>query len=255
MDKSSDIALVTGASSGLGRDYCLQLAERCKKVILVARREAPMQELAAEIRESGCEAEVVVADLCDTLGVTRVIETIRQKGPVTYLVNNAGFTTKGNFADRQVETQQAMVDLHISATMSLSRAVIPFMKEAGRGWIINVASIAAQMPYPGLTVYAASKLFLVAFSEGLQAELANSNIKLQCFCPGYTHTGFHSTEEFKDFDKSTVPEDFWADSADCVRASINALAGDATTVIHGEQNMALYRDAAERLLGLAKVSG
>lgn len=237
--QNTDIALVTGASSGLGMEYCRQLAARCKKIILVARREQSMRELAEELRASGVEAEIVVADLNSTIGVSRVIETIRQKGPVTYLVNNADFTTLGDFADNQVEGQQDMVNLHCNTSLSLCRAVIPYMVEQGRGWIINLSSIASFIPTQGLAVYAASKAFLNTFSEALQAELEPHNIKVQSFCPGYTRTGFHSTEEFTGFDPNSIPEELWANAEDTVAASLSALSSEQTVIVHGEKNFEL----------------
>lgn len=252
--QTSDIALVTGASSGLGVEYCRQLATHCKKIILVARSEAPMIALAKEIEAMGAEAEVVVADLNTGLGIARVIETVRQKGPITILVNNAGFTTVGNFADKQVEGQQEMVSLHINATLSLCRAVIPFMREVGHGKIINLSSTASFVALEGASVYSATKAFLNMFSEGLQKELKHDNIKVQAFCPGYTRTGFHATTEFDGFDTSIIPEEKWANASDTVAASINALDTEATIVVHGEQNFELAQKALGQQLSKIAVA-
>ena len=113
----------------------------------------------------------VEADLNTVEGVARAMEALRQKGPVDYLVNNAGFGTFGFFPDLGIEGQRDMVSLHIDASITLCRAAIPFMRERGRGHIINVSSVGAFLPSPGIAVYGATKAFLNFFSLALQAEL------------------------------------------------------------------------------------
>ncbi len=135
-------ALVTGASAGLGTEFCRQLAQRCDAIIAVARRGERLAALADELADS-VELHVVVADLGSIEGVARTMEAIRQQGPVDYLVNNAGFATFGQFAELPIDGQRGMVDLHIDATITLCRAAIPFMLEQGSGYIINVSSIGA----------------------------------------------------------------------------------------------------------------
>ncbi len=234
------IGLVTGASSGLGAEFCRQLADRCRKIILVGRRRDKLDAVAVELAEMGVETLVVCADLATPLGLTEVVEKIRQQGPVQILVNNAGFGTLGPFVETDFDSQQAMVDLHISATLRLSRAVIPYMKESGGGSIINVSSLASFFPMRDVAVYAASKVFLNSFSESLQAELESDNIRVQCLCPGYTHTDFHGRESFDGFEKSAVPEAMWMTSEAVVAESLQALdAGEQVVFIAGEQNRAM----------------
>lgn len=240
MSDEKAIGLVTGASSGLGAEFCRQLAPRCRKLILVARRREKLEALAGELRGQGVEPFVVVADLCDPLGVTEVVETIRQQGPVTFLVNNAGFGTLGSFTETDFDAQQAMVDLHISATLRLCRAVIPDMREAGGGSIINLSSLGSLFPMRDIAVYCASKVFLNAFSEALQQEEEKHGIRVQSLCPGYTHTEFHDRDSFEGFDKASVPDAMWMDAADAVRESLAALdAGEEVVFIPGESNRQL----------------
>jgi short-subunit dehydrogenase len=241
-------ALVTGASSGLGMDFCRQLADKCDEVLLVARRAEPMENLATELRTLGIEANVLVADLACPIGTASIVEAIRQRGPLTYLVNNAGFSTLGKFAELSLHAQQEMVNLHITATMALSQAAIAGMAQQQQGYIINVASVVALLPFASVAVYGASKAFLVNYSEALQQEVADKGIKVQCLCPGYTRTGFHSTEAFAGFDPAAIPADFWMESADVVKESLAALAGDAPLVIAGEFNRAMYRKRLEQQL-------
>ena len=140
MSKRNITALVTGASSGLGAEFCRQLADRCDVIVAVARRSEPMKALAKEL-EGQVEVHVIEADLTTTEGVARTMEAIRQQGPLDYLINNAGFSTFGNFEQENLDSQHDMVSLHINAVLSLCRAAIPFMRELGSG---NIASTAAQ---------------------------------------------------------------------------------------------------------------
>ncbi len=234
------IGLITGASSGLGAEFCRQLSDRCRKMILVGRRHDKLQGVADELKAAGVETVVVCADLATPLGLTEVVEKIRQQGPVQVLVNNAGFGTLGAFVDTDFDSQQAMVDLHISATLRLCRAVIPYMKDAGGGSIINLSSLASFFPMRDVAVYAASKVFLNSFSESLQKEVAADNIRVQCLCPGYTHTDFHDRDSFSGFEKSAVPEAMWMSSEAVVSESLAMLDGAGEVVfVAGEQNRAM----------------
>ena len=236
------IGLVTGASSGLGAEFCRQLADRCRKIILVGRRLNELQAVADDLEAAGVEARVVCADLTSPLGLTQVVETIRQQGPVQVLVNNAGFGTLGPFVEVDFDSQQAMVDLHISATLRLCRAVIPYMQQEGGGSIINVSSLASFFPMRDVAVYAASKVFLNSFSESLQEELAESQIRVQCLCPGYTHTDFHDRDTFEGFEKSEVPESMWMQADEVVKESLATLDGKGPVVlVAGEKNRALLK--------------
>ena len=200
MSEQKVTALVTGASAGMGAEFCRQLAERCDVIIAVARRrerlELLQQELAGKV-----EVHPVAADLNTVEGLACTMEALRQLGPADFLVNNAGFSTLGDFASQPIQSQRDMVGLHIDATITLCRAAIPFMRERGGGHIINVSSIGAFLPSKGLAVYGATKAFLNFFSQSLQAELAGTGIEVQALCPGYTHTEFHVEIERQGFDK------------------------------------------------------
>lgn len=238
-------ALVTGASAGLGAEFCRQLAKKCDVIIAVARRADRLEELKKEL--SGlAEVHVIEADLCSVEGVTRAIESMRQQGPVDYLVNNAGFSTYGMFEDQLIDGQQDMVSLHINATMSLCRAAIPFMRELDGGHIINVSSLSAFLPGSGLTVYGATKAFLNYYSQSLQLELVDSGITVQALCPGYTRTDFHSTTEFSQFDTNNIPDDYWMDAASVVSVSLEALGDGNVIVVPGKTNLKLAKKGAQR---------
>ena len=245
MSTAKTVAMVTGASAGMGADFCRQLAGRCDVIIAVARRAERLQALAAELAGK-VEVHPLEADLNTVEGVTRALEALRQQGPVDYLVNNAGFSTFGQFADLDIQGQRDMVNLHVDATISLCRAAIPFMRERGGGYIINVSSVGAFLPGRGLAVYGATKVFLNYFSQALQAELEGTGIAVQALCPGYTHTEFH--EPLQGFDKSQVPASMWMDSAEVVSASLAALGSGRVLVVPGEGNLELARKGLQRQL-------
>jgi short-subunit dehydrogenase len=236
-------ALVTGASSGLGVEFCRQLAERCDVIIAVARRAERLEALASELAEA-TEVHCLEADLGTIEGVARTMEAIRQQGPVDYLVNNAGFSTYGHFAGLPIEDQRAMVNLHIDAAITLCRAAVPFMRELGAGSIINVSSLATFLPGKGLAVYGASKAFLNYYSQALQAEVAASGIEVQALCPGYIRTEFHDAMSEGGFDKTRIPGEMWMNADEVVSASLVALGGSQVIVVPGDSN----RDLA--VLGL-----
>ncbi len=247
MSDHKKTALVTGASSGLGAEFCRQLADTCEVIIVVARRGERMQQLAEELADNA-ELHVVEADLTTVEGVTRTVETLRQKGPVDYLVNNAGFGTFGGFVDTGLDTQQNMVRLHIDATLELCRAAVPYMAELGGGYIINVASIGGFLPMKDTAVYGATKAFLIAFSSSLQLEVVKQGTKIQCLCPGFTHTELHEVETRAGFDKSRVPEKLWMDPAAVVRESLLGLSGESVLLIPGEFNAEMVRSGLQAQL-------
>jgi short-subunit dehydrogenase len=240
-------ALVTGASSGIGAEFCRQLAGRCDVIIATGRRadqlEALVQELAGQVT-----VHPLVADLATREGRSRVIEALRQQGPVDYLVNNAGFSTLGPFAELDIDSQQAMVDVHVTATLALTRAAVPFMRERGGGAIINVSSLASFGPIPMAAVYGASKGFLNLLSESLQKELAADGIRVQSLCPGYTRSEFHDRESMAGFDRNLVAEEEWMEASAVVAASLDALEGGPVVVVPGASNLGSARKGVQRAL-------
>lgn len=231
------IGLITGASSGIGEAFARALAPRCGSLILVARREQRLQKLAAELQTQGCEVHIVAADLRQTEGLTRVVEAIRQKGPVSILVNNAGLGTQGPFDSVDYDAQMAMVDVHISATMRLSRAVIPFMKQIGGGHIVNVSSVAALVPMGTVAVYCGTKAFLNSFSQSLNDELKDDGIRVQALCPGYVRTEFHDAELAGGFNVDEIPDQYWLPAATVAEQSLAALNAESPIVIAASEDL------------------
>lgn len=240
-----EIALITGASDGIGREYALQLQARCKGMILVGQSAEKLQRVAAELKAlagEGLSLVLIATDLSTTLGQTEVMEAIRQKGPVSILVNNAGFALQEKVADCDLDAQTAMINLHCTAALVLCRAALPYMRQAGRGQLINVASLGAFLPMPQVAVYSATKAFLLSFSQSVAAEEAKHGIAVQCLCPGYTRSGFHDRERLRNFDAGVIPEQAWSSAQQVVAESLVAMDGDKPLLVMpgaGNREMAL----------------
>jgi len=247
MSEHKVTALVTGASAGLGAEFCRQLAPLCDVIIAVARRKERLQALASELAGS-VEVHCLEADLGTVAGVATAMEAIRQQGPVDYLVNNAGFSTFGHFDQLSIEGQREMVNLHVDACITLCRAAIPFMRELGGGKIINVSSMGTFIPSKGMAVYGASKAFLNYYSQALQAELAGSGIEVQALCPGFTRTEFHDSMAEGGFDRSRIPDQMWMNADAVVAASLAALGNGKVLVVPGDDNLDFARAGLQQQL-------
>ena len=222
--RSGKTALITGASSGIGAEFARRLAGRGYDLVLVARREKQLSELAGSLQEEhGVGAEVLVADLARPDEVRRVEQRIAELGGLRLLINNAGFGREGSFARVDVDGQVEMIQVHVVATVRLTRAALPAMIDRKRGAIINVSSLAGFISVPGAVTYCATKAYVNVFSETIAAELRGTGVYVQLLCPGYTYTGFHDTEAYKDFDRSKIPKWLWMPAGAVVAASLKAL--------------------------------
>jgi len=183
-------AVVTGASAGLGREFARQLAADGYSIVVVARREEPLQELAAEIRNTwDVQAEVLVADLLeddDRERVARRLESTAQ--PVGVLVNNAGWGVAGNFSTVSWADEKDHLDIHVTIPLELSHRVIPGMRERGGGRVIVVSSVAA---FLSRGAYSAAKRYWVTMAKSLTATFRTEGITVTAVCPGLTRTEFH----------------------------------------------------------------
>ena len=207
------VALVTGASAGIGKVFAQRLAAAGFDLVLVARDAARLQGVADELSlQYGVAADSIAADLSRDEGIRGVAERIAQMDRLTMLVNNAGFGTRGKLANRPVAEQATMLELHVMAPMLLTRAALTGMIARGEGTIINVASVASYACSMGNVNYCATKAYLRVFSEGLQLELDGTGVHVQALCPGFTHSEFH---ERGGMDKGAYPKFFWL-SADRV---------------------------------------
>jgi short-subunit dehydrogenase len=186
------LALVTGATAGLGRLFADRLAARGHDLLLVARDAGRLAGVAQELTERrGIVAEIFPADLSRDAEVTRLAARVSGGPALAVLVNNAGFGTRGRLAETDPGPQAEMLHLHVLAPMRLTQAALPGMLARRSGAVINVSSVAAFLFSPGTINYCATKAYLIVFSEGLAAELAGTGVRVQALCPGLTRTEFH----------------------------------------------------------------
>jgi hypothetical protein len=187
-------ALVTGASSGIGKIYADRLARRGHDLILVARNRERLDVLAKRLAsETGRSVEVVAANLTEKADLARVEEILRSDATITVLVNNAGVGATAPLLESDVDAMEQMITLNVVVPMRLTYAVVPMFVRQGGGAIINMASIVGIAPEALNGVYGASKAFVLAFSLSLHKELAESNVRIQAVLPGATATDFWET--------------------------------------------------------------
>jgi short-subunit dehydrogenase len=227
------LAVITGASSGIGAMFARKLAARGFDLLLVARREERLRSLAVELTEMYHVAvDVLAADLAADADRDRVAERIRSAPNLGLLVNNAGFGTLGFFADADAEGQLQMHRVHVIATMHLTHAALKSLILRGEGGVINVSSVAAFGQSAGSVSYGATKGWMNAFSAGLYAELEaqKSRVKIQALCPGFTLSEFHDT---LGMDRSPIPRSLWMTADFVVNESLRGFDQGKLFVIPG----------------------
>jgi short-subunit dehydrogenase len=192
------VALVTGASSGIGAIYAERLASVGHDLVLVARRADRLEALAESLRERhGVVARILPADLSEDGGIDVLASLIEEESGLAVLVNDAGFSGYGRFAEIPPERIDRLIEIHCRATTRLTRAALPGMLSSGRGDIVNMGSLLAFSrsvppdPLPYRAVYAACKAFIVAFTVTLHHELEGTGVRLMACCPGLVESEFH----------------------------------------------------------------
>lgn len=199
MAETRQTALVTGASSGIGLEICRALAEQGFDLILVARSEAKLAELARELGgQSAINAKALAADLTQPGAAQQICDKLTSQGTrIDMLVNNAGFGAHGAFAALPLQHQLDMIAVNITSLTALTRLFLPDILARRQGKILNVASTAAFQPGPNMAVYYASKSYVLSFSEALAEELTGSGVSVTCLCPGPTKTAFAAGAEME----------------------------------------------------------
>ncbi|MBI2764766.1 MAG: SDR family oxidoreductase [Chloroflexi bacterium] len=231
------IALITGASSGIGRCFAERLARDGYDLVLVARDAARLAELAANLRENtGVGVEVMAADLTVPDERGRVEARAAGVPPIALLVNNAGMGTSGRFEALDIDVEEREIELNVIALVRLTHAVLPGMIARKRGAIINVSSVAAFQPGPYNATYNASKAFVSSFTEAIHEEVRGTSVRVQTLCPGFTRTEF---QDRAGIDESKVPAAAWMEPEEVVEGSLRALRRGDAVYVPGIHNRAL----------------
>jgi short-subunit dehydrogenase len=223
-------ALITGASSGIGEQMAHMLGKAGVPMVLVARRGDRLQTIADQYKN----VEVLTADLLTTEGVAAVEARLRDttKPPVDFVVNNAGFGTSGPMHRIDPNRLANEVQLNVVALMRITSAAINLMLPRGRGYILNVSSVASFQAQPGLAVYSATKAFVTSFTEAVHQELANTGIRITALCPGLTKTEFQSVSNTSKYE-SRFPAVAWTSVKLVARTGINGVIKGKPIVVPG----------------------
>jgi short-subunit dehydrogenase len=231
---AQDVALVTGASSGIGEAFARRFARDGRHVALVARRADRLEALAHDLeRQHGVTAHVIAKDLIQGGAGRELVEEVGRRGlTVDWLVNNAGFGTLGRFDTLPIERELEEIRLNVEALVELSGRCLPAMVARKRGVVVNVASVGAFTPSAYMATYSATKAFVLSFSEALAVELQDSGVHVLCVCPGFTRTEF---QDKANVDVSMVPNFAWMTPDQVVDQTMQAV-GRKPVLVNGAMN-------------------
>ena len=227
-------AVITGGTSGIGLEFARTLARRGHDICLVARDRQRLDQVADELRAHRVQVEVIVADLSDRAQMAIVEERLADPSrPVEILVNNAGFGIPQRFTDGDLDIEQQLLDVLVTAVMRLTRAALPGMVARGTGAVLNISSVAGWIT--GGT-YSAAKAWVTVFSESLSVELAGTGVHVTAVCPGYTHTEFHQRAGMQ---MGSVQEWMWLDPQKVVDQALRDVRKGRPISVAGTQYKAL----------------
>jgi short-subunit dehydrogenase len=236
MPKTLGHALITGASSGIGADIARAYAARGKSLVITARRQDRLDQLAAELSPQ-VPVITLVADLADPGAPQALFDALAVRGVfVDTLVNNAGYGVPGRLLSSDWRTHADFLQVMIVAVAHLTHLFLPAMEAAGHGRVLNVASLAGLVPASaGHTMYGASKAWLIRFSESLALESGPRGVHVTALCPGFTYTGFHDANGMR-ATVSTLPQWLWMDSPTVSRIGVDAVEAGRARVVTGAIN-------------------
>jgi len=229
------LALITGASGGIGYELCQQFAKNGYNLILVARDEEKLKKYAAEFKKNHeTESTIIIKDLSSTTAADEILHQLKhEKMSVDVLVNNAGFGSYGKFAETDVKKQLSMMQVNMVTLTHLTKLLLPEMLEKKSGKILNVASTAAFFPGPLMAVYYATKAFVYSFSQAIRQELKGTGVSVTVLCPGPTSTGF---EKGADLQSSKLFKSGLMDAKTVAEIAFKALMKNKAMIIPGFRN-------------------
>jgi short-subunit dehydrogenase len=226
-------ALVTGASAGIGAEFCRQLAALGYNLVLVARRESRLKELASDLRRDfGVESIAFAMDLsAPDAGGALAAKLDAANVDIEFLVNNAGYGLPGHFVDASWKDHERFIRLMVAAVCELTWYLLPSMQKRGKGYVINVSSLAGMVPgSAGHTLYGASKAFLVGFSQSLAAENRTTGVRVSALCPGFTYSEFHDVSGTREL-VSRMPSWMWMRADEVVTFGIDSVMSECLRVV------------------------
>lgn len=231
------VAVVTGASKGIGAEIAKELSRRGHELVLVARTTANLEALAAELPTT---AHVITADLSDADARAGLLADIESRGLIPQvLVNNAGFSTMGPVHKSDPEVERNMLELDVVALADLCSRFLPGMVERGRGAVLNVASTAAFQPLPGQAGYGGAKAFVLSYTRSIAVELKGTGVTATALCPGPVETDFGKTAGLsKTEEKESLPGFMWVPAPDVAKAAVAGMDAGKVVVIPGVANKA-----------------
>lgn len=246
------LAVVTGASSGIGAAFARKLAREGHDLLLVARREDRLRALATELATLGARSEVSVRDLADPLQRDALCADLRTRTGLGALVHNAGFGVTGAVGVADARRLEDMAQVHVNATIALTSAVAPGMRAARSGRVVVVSSIAGWLFGAGSATYCATKAFETSYTRSLARELKPFGVRTLALCPGYTRTEFHDTPEYADWDRGTVPSWMWDTPDSVVEHAWKALERGKALCVPGLVNKLVVFSMATGVLGIVR---
>lgn len=246
------LAVVTGASSGIGAAWARKLARDGFDLLLVARREDRLRSLATELERTGIAAEIHPCDLSDPEQTNTLCQRLRGEERLRYLVHAAGFGVTGPVGDADPARLEDMAQVHVNATIALTSAVVPVLRRADQGRIVIVSSIAGWLFGTGSATYCATKAFETSYTRSLARELKRTGVRAMALCPGYTRSEFHDTPEYADWDRTTVPSWMWDTSENVVEIAVKALERGHELCVPGLVNRLVVFSMNTGILGLVR---
>ncbi|MGE8189464.1 SDR family NAD(P)-dependent oxidoreductase [Pseudomonas sp. NPDC086278] len=246
---SQGTALVTGASSGIGAIYAERLAARGFDLLLVARDEERLEAAASRLRaEHGVQVEVLKADLTQKDDVLKIEQRLRSDSSISLLLNNAGVAADGLLANSDMDRLEKLIQLNVTTVTRLASAAAASFAKAGRGSIINIASVVALFPERFNATYSASKAYVLSLTQSLNAELDGTGVKVQAVLPGVTRTEIW---ERSGIDASQIPEDMVMDAGEMVDAALSGLDQGELITIPSLPNASEWDDFVKARLVMA----